>query len=179
MSSILSSTAAAAHAAAVSLTTLSQIKPGDALPSVTVKDEDLKPITLHDIPGKIVIVGVPAAFSPTCSNQAPSYVENFQAFQAKGVSQIYVLCVNDAFVMKGWKNQISPGGTTPVNFIADDTGAFTSKLGLIFDATPLLGAPRAKRFVIIASAGKVEQVIVEPEPTKLTITDATTVLAGL
>ena len=31
-----------------------------------------------------------------------------------------------------------------VRFIADDTGAFTGALGLLFDANALLGAPRAK-----------------------------------
>ena len=31
-----------------------------------------------------------------------------------------------------------------VRFLADDAGAFTAKLGLLFDATPLLGGPRSK-----------------------------------
>jgi hypothetical protein len=57
MSSTIGSLATAAHSAAVSLTTLSQIKPGDPVPSVTVKDENLNKITLNDVPGKILIVG--------------------------------------------------------------------------------------------------------------------------
>lgn len=31
-----------------------------------------------------------------------------------------------------------------VRFLADDSGAFTAKLGMLFDATPLLGGPRSK-----------------------------------
>jgi peroxiredoxin len=31
-----------------------------------------------------------------------------------------------------------------LRFIADDTGALTTQLGLLFDATALLGAPRSK-----------------------------------
>ena len=31
-----------------------------------------------------------------------------------------------------------------VHFIADDQGAFTGALGMLFDASPLLGAPRSK-----------------------------------
>lgn len=31
-----------------------------------------------------------------------------------------------------------------IRFIADDTGAFTSSVGLLFDASPLLGYPRSK-----------------------------------
>lgn len=57
MSSAIGSIATtAAHSAAVSLTTLSQIKPGDLVPFVTVKDENMNKITLHDVPGKILIV---------------------------------------------------------------------------------------------------------------------------
>jgi hypothetical protein len=43
---------------------------------------------------------VPAAFSGTCSNQAPQYVEKLSQFKAKGVKEIYVVAVNDAFVTK-------------------------------------------------------------------------------
>jgi len=179
MASVVSTIGAAAHSAAVSLTTVSQIKPGDALPAVPVKDEEMKPINLHDRPGKIVIVGVPAAFSPTCSNQAPGYVKNYEAFQGKGISNIYVLSVNDAFVMKAWKAKLAGDSTTAVHFVADDTGSFASKLGLVWDASEALGAPRAKRFVIIADSGKVEKVIVEEDVTQLTVTDAEAILSGL
>lgn len=56
MSSAIASIATAAHSAAVSLTAVSPIKPGDAIPSVAVKDENGNKITLHDVPGKILIV---------------------------------------------------------------------------------------------------------------------------
>jgi 2-Cys peroxiredoxin 5 len=66
-----------------------------------------------------------------------------------------------------------------VHFIADDKGAFTTKLGFLFDASGLLGGPRAKRFVIIAVAGKVTNVLVEEDPTLSTITTAENVLTLL
>lgn len=56
MTTLLSQVANAAHGAAVAATTISTIKPGDTLPTVPVKDIDMKEITLHDVPGKIVIV---------------------------------------------------------------------------------------------------------------------------
>jgi len=179
MSSAIGSIATAAHSAAVSLTAVSPIKPGDVIPSVAVKDENGSKITLHDVPGKILIVGVPAAFSPSCNNQAPGYIDNLDKLQSKGVSQVYVLGVNDVFVMKAWKEKLSDGKTTSIHFLADDTGAFASKLGLIFDASELLGSPRAKRFVIVAESGKVEKVIVEEEPSQVTVTSAETILQQL
>jgi hypothetical protein len=43
---------------------------------------------------------VPGAFTPTCSSQAPGYIEKYDQFKAKGVNEIYILTVNDVFVTK-------------------------------------------------------------------------------
>jgi peroxiredoxin len=44
---------------------------------------------------------------------------------------------------RAWKNQMAPDGTR-VRFIADDKAELTLALGMLFDATPLLGGPRSK-----------------------------------
>lgn len=46
----------------------------------------------------MIQIGVPAAFSPPCSNQLPAYIKKYAEFKAKGVNAIYVVAVNDAFV---------------------------------------------------------------------------------
>ena len=38
---------------------------------------------------------------------------------------------------------------------ADDTGAFTTKVGMLFDASGLLGNHRAQRYVAVVENGKV------------------------
>jgi len=49
---------------------------------------------------------------------------------------------------RAWKNQLAPDGTK-VRFIADDKAELTLALGMLFDATPLLGGPRSKvRFTV-------------------------------
>ena len=45
-------------------------------------------------------VGVPGAFTPTCSSQAPGYIEKYDEFKAKGINEIYIITVNDTFVTK-------------------------------------------------------------------------------
>jgi len=80
-----------------------------------------------------------------------------------------------------------------------DQALFVSALGLITNATPALGAPRAKvdvphsvrsllitilfffaqRFVIIANDDTIETVIVEEDPSAVTTTDASHVLTLL
>ncbi|KAK0234872.1 hypothetical protein EDD85DRAFT_1025618 [Armillaria nabsnona] len=71
----------------------------------------------------------------------PGYIDNYEAFKSKGVTGIYVVAVNVQFVMK----EIG----TPIHFLADDQGEFAGATGLIFNATPLLGGPRSKRYVMI------------------------------
>lgn len=39
---------------------------------------------------------------------------------------------------------VTLGHVLAVHFVADDKGAFTSAVGLIFDASPFLGGPRSK-----------------------------------
>lgn len=53
------------------------------------------------------------------------------------------ISINDAFVMKAWGKKLAPDGTK-IRFIADDTGAFISALGLVFDASPIFGGIRSK-----------------------------------
>jgi 2-Cys peroxiredoxin 5 len=45
-------------------------------------------------------LGVPGAFTPPCSSQVPEYIADYEKFKAKGVKNIYVVAVNDAFVVK-------------------------------------------------------------------------------
>lgn len=83
----------------------SKIAVGDAIPAdVPVQDGapgETKPLGDLLGKGKKILTGVPAAFSPTCSEtHIPGYIEHADAIKAKGVDEIYVLSVNDAFVMQ-------------------------------------------------------------------------------
>lgn len=117
MTSLLSTAASTAHAAAVSLLGGSPISVGQSLPaahtepgktaSIPLKENAAEPDAALDLAtlfgpesGRVVLVGVPGAFTPACSSQVPGFIENEDAFRAKGVNQIYVVAVNDAFVVK-------------------------------------------------------------------------------
>ncbi|GAW26603.1 putative thioredoxin-like fold [Rosellinia necatrix] len=53
-----------------------------------------------------VIIGVPAAFSGACSQKhVPSYINHPRLADA---GQVFVVSVNDAFVMKAWGDQLDP-----------------------------------------------------------------------
>ena len=78
---------------------------------------------------KIVIFGLPGAFTPTCSaKHVPSYVQNFDKLKAKGVDEVWCVSVNDAFVMGAWGKEQKCDGK--VRMMADGSATFTKALGL-------------------------------------------------
>ncbi|KII84723.1 hypothetical protein PLICRDRAFT_167024 [Plicaturopsis crispa FD-325 SS-3] len=179
MASFIAKAAQAAHSAASTLISNSQVEPGATIPpSSDLKETDPEhPITL-ELKGKNIIVGVPGAFTPPCSSQVPGYIEDYEQYKAKGVNEIYIVAVNDAFVTKAWKEKLAPNGT-PVRFLADDKGVFLANLGLLFDASPLLGSPRSKRFAIVTEDDKITHIAVEQVPSDITVSASKTILAQL
>jgi len=180
MTSVVSRIAQATHSAFAQASAAYPVQVGDTLPSARLKeDSDEDATTLDKLPGKNIVLGIPGAFTPSCSDQVPEYIKNYDEFKARGVEGIYVVSVNDIYVVKAWKESLASGGT-PVHFLADDTAAFTSALGLAFDATSSLGGPRSKRFVLIVDGGRVTHKFVEENnPKGLSITAADKVLAHL
>ena len=121
---------------------------------------------------KIVVFGLPGAFTPTCSaKHVPGYVEKHGALKAKGVDEIWCLSVNDAFVMGAWGRDQKTG--EKVRMMADGSGEYTRKLGLEVDL-PGMGL-RCRRFSMFVDNGVVKSLNLE-EPRKFEVSDAATML---
>jgi len=141
---------------------------GDALPDATFKvktDDGVKDMTTKEIFGgkKVVLFGVPGAFTPTCSNNhLPGYLENHDAILARGVDTIAVVAVNDHHVMQAWAR--FTGGEGKLLFLADGSGTFAKKTGLDIDLNGAGLGLRNKRFSMIVEDGKVKTLNIEEEP---------------
>ena len=104
------------------------IKVGDRLPEVNftkMTDKGPAPASTSEIfkGKKVVLFGVPGAFTPTChKNHLPSYLENHEALKAKGIAEIAVTAVNDPFVMKAWSE--STGAADKITFLSDGSAVF-------------------------------------------------------
>lgn len=141
---------------------------GDQIPDVTVRtltDGKPEPLQTADVlgKGKVVLFGVPGAFTPGCSKiHLPGYVENAAALRAKGVDVIACVSVNDAWVMDAWGRDQGVG--EDILMLADGTGEFTRALGLDFDMSGAGLGVRSQRFAAIIDNGIVADLQVEPKP---------------
>ncbi|KAI0876180.1 Redoxin [Hypoxylon argillaceum] len=153
---------------------------GDAVPDIELHEgSPANKVNLAKAYGtgvdKGVIVGVPAAFSGACSQtHVPSYINHPRIADA---GQVFVVSVNDAFVMKAWGDQLDPTKMSGIRFLADPTGAFTKALDLGFDVIPVFGHTRAKRYALVIEGGKVKSVHVEPDNTGTDVSMAEKVLS--
>ena len=126
---------------------------------------------------RIVIFGLPGAFTTTCSNQhVPSYLESYDALKAKGVDEIWCVSVNDGQVMAAWGREQKALGK--IRFLGDGAAELTTKLGLTRDLTASGMGIRMQRCSLLVESGIVTKVNVEA-PGKFEVSDAKTMLAAL
>jgi peroxiredoxin len=109
---------------------------------------------------KIVVFGLPGAFTPTCSaKHVPGYVQHADALKAKGIDEIWCISVNDAFVMGAWGRDQKATGI--VRMMADGNADFTRALGLSADFTAKNMGTRSQRYSMLVEDGVVTQLNVE------------------
>lgn len=159
------------------------IAKGDRIPEATVfvmgegGPESVK--TTDFFAGKkVVLFAIPGAFTPTCQAQhIPSYVNNADALKAKGVDEVVCMAVNDPFVLQAQAAATDAEGK--LTFLSDGNAEFTRALGLELDGSGIGLGTRAQRFAMIVNDGMVEEIFVEPDPSKMTVSSAENVLQHL
>ncbi|HUH49273.1 MAG TPA: peroxiredoxin [Mycoplana sp.] len=156
---------------------------GDKLPDLMLKEatpDGPAEVSTGDIfKGKrVVLFAVPGAFTPTCSlNHLPGYLENRDAILAKGVDDIVVVAVNDAFVMTAWAKE--SGGAGKLRFLADGSAAFAKALGLDIDLTAAGLGVRSKRYSMLVEDGVVKKLNIEESPGQATVSAAAAMIEQL
>ena len=144
------------------------ISVGDKLPEAkfkTMTDDGAKELSVADLFAgkKVVLFGLPGAFTPTCSNNhLPGYLENRDAILARCVDTIAVVATNDVHVMGAWAR--FTGGEGKILYLADGNGDFVRAAGLEVDLAVAGMGHRSKRFSMIVDDGKVTALNVESQP---------------
>lgn len=153
---------------------------GDRLPDTTIKKASPKgaeDIATGDFFAgrRIVLIGVPGAFTPTCSNDhVPGFIENYDALRTRGIDAVAVLSVNDHHVMAAWARFL--GVEDRLVFLADGNGSFTRALGLDIDLSKAGLGTRCRRFSMLVDNGIVRELNIEEKPGQAVTSGAARIL---
>lgn len=156
------------------------IRIGDRVPAATfaVLRNGVQQLTTDDVFNgkKVVLFGVPGAFTPTCSERhLPGYIEHYDDFRARDID-VACMAVNDAFVMQAWAHHRKvPDGLL---MLADGNGDFAKALGLEQDSRKYGMGLRAKRFALYAEDGVVKVLHVEA-PGEFRVSSAEAILEAI
>jgi glutaredoxin/glutathione-dependent peroxiredoxin len=158
------------------------IKVGDKLPHAEFdnKTPDGKQKLTTDVVfagRKVVLFGVPGAFTPTCSmNHLPGFLTHFDAIKAKGVDTIACTSVNDVDVMTAWAKH--SGAEGKILMLADGNATFAKAAGLERDMSMAGMGLRSFRYSMIVDNGVVTKLNIE-DKSGVNVSGAETILEQL
>ena len=145
-----------------------KIKVGDKLPRADLfyidQNNDVKKIDIIDLctKNKTIILGMPGAFTKTCSAlHLPGYIKNYDLALKKGVSKIICISVNDPNVMKAWGENQNAG--TKIFMAGDPFLKFTQAIGAEVDKSEKGLGIRSNRYTMLVENSEVKKVEEEKE----------------
>ena len=161
-----------------------KIKVGDTLPNSELfyLDEDNIPKKINILnlckSNKTIILGMPGAFTKTCSAiHLPGYVKNYDLALKKGITKIICIAVNDPNVMKAWgENQ---NVEKKILMAGDPFLKFTKAIGAEVDKSAKGLGIRSNRYTMLVENGEVKRVEEEKETASCELSSAENFLKSL
>ena len=160
-----------------------KIKIGDKLPSSELfyldQNNDVKKVNILDIcKGKTIILGMPGAFTKTCSSlHLPGYIRNYELAIKKGISKILCIAVNDPNVMKAWGENQNAG--SKIFMVGDPFLKFTNAIGAEVDKSEKGLGIRSNRYTMLVENGEVKRIEEEKETATCELTAAENFLKSI
>ena len=128
--------------------------------------------------GKIVLFGLPGAFTSTCSKlHLPGFVVNADKIKAKGIENIFCLSVNDPYVMNAW-GEIN-NTENKIKMLCDPYLLFTKSIGAEVDRNAKGMGIRSNRYLMVIDNSTVVNIHVEKETKECGLTSAENLLNNL
>tara|TARA_B100001167_G_C16723835_1_gene282515 strand:- start:24 stop:506 length:483 start_codon:yes stop_codon:yes gene_type:complete len=146
-----------------------KIKKGDNLPDakVFILDKDPKETSIKQIIGddKIILFGLPGAFTPTCSTKhLPGFIKSSNILKEKDIKKVICISINDPFVMDAW------GKVHNVNnkilMVGDSNGEFTKNIGAELNLVKRGLGIRSSRYTMLVEKGKIVKISEEEKAGK-------------
>ena len=152
-----------------------KIKKGDKLPDakVFVLEKDPKEVSIKEIVGdeKVILFGLPGAFTPTCSaKHLPGFVIAIDQLKKKGIKKVVCISVNDPFVMDAWGKIHNV--QDKILMVGDSSGDFTKNIGAELNLTNRGLGVRSSRYTMLVEKGSVLKISEEEVAGKCEVTAA-------
>ena len=157
-----------------------KLKIKDQIPDIEIfhlLDGEPQTSKIRDIlgKGKVVLFGLPGAFTSTCSKlHLPGYVGNADKIKSKGIEKIFCLSVNDPFVMNAWGEANNAGGK--ITMLSDPYLLFTKAIGAEVDRNSKGMGFRSNRYAMVIQNLEVVNIQVEKETKQCGLSSAEGVL---
>ena len=152
-----------------------KIKKGDKLPDakVFIFDNEPKEVSIKQIVGseKIILFGLPGAFTPTCSEKhLPVFVVATDKLKEKNIKKVICISVNDPFVMDAWGKIHNVQGK--IIMLGDYNADFTRNIGAELNLSHRGLGIRSSRYTMLVEKGNIVKISEEEIPGKCEITAA-------
>lgn len=104
---------------------------------------------------KVILFGLPGAFTPTCTNEMlPAYEDLYDKFvKDLGIDAIYCTSVNDDYVMEAWAKHLK---IEKVEMIPDGNGELADALGMLVKKTNIGFGNRSWRYAAYIEDGEIK-----------------------
>ena len=152
-----------------------KIKKGDKLPDakVFILEKDPKEVSIKKIVGneKVILFGLPGAFTPTCSaKHLPGFIIAIDQLKEKGIKKVICISVNDPFVMDAWGK--THNVQDKILMVGDSKGDFTKNIGAELNLTNRGLGVRSSRYTMLVEKGSVLKISEEEVAGKCEVTAA-------
>ena len=152
-----------------------KIKKGDKLPDakVFILEKDPKEVSIKEIVGeeKVILFGLPGAFTPTCSvKHLPGFVIATDRLKKKGIKKVVCISVNDPFVMNAWGK--THNVQDKILMVGDFKGDFTKSIGAELNLINRGLGVRSSRYTMLVEKGNVLKISEEEIAGKCEVTAA-------
>ena len=157
-----------------------KLKIKDQIPDIEIfhlADGEPRTSKIRDIlgKGKVVLFGLPGAFTSTCSKlHLPGFVANAENIKAKGIKDIFCLSVNDPYVMNAWGEVNNIGNK--IKMLSDPYLLFTKAIGAEVDRNTKGMGIRSNRYAMVIENLKILNIQVEKETKLCGLSSAETIL---
>ena len=139
-----------------------------------VTESGIETIDLIDklVGRSVAIFGMPGAFTETCTElHIPNILKFKQKLLDLGVEEIFVIVVNDIFVVRRWGYSFD-AFNQGITLIADSSSEFSKAVGLNFSVPSIGFYDRSLRYAMMSRDGVVEKFLIEKSEAEITTSGA-------